>query len=107
MPETQAELTKVGGGAGGFTDAAGVGIGCMIPIGVALCLTGIGAIIGVPLIIAGLIMPFQGLQRRKMLQGPCPWCRQPVRIGTAAVGFNCPACAKRIIVRSHNFIGME
>lgn len=33
------------------------GFGCVIPIGVLLCLTGIGICLGIPLIFAGLILP--------------------------------------------------
>jgi hypothetical protein len=70
--------------------------------------TGIGAIIGVPMILVGFVFPFLGpfLGLAVMsLTGPCPYCGTTVTGGMA--GFNCHACRKRIVVKDKKFIRVD
>ncbi len=72
------------------------GLGCLIPAGILLCFTGIGALFGVPLIIAGLIAPLFGLMS---IKGPCPYCGCTIRAMKTSEGVTCKACKKRVVVR--------
>ena len=82
--------------------------GCLIFLGILLCITGIGIIIGYPLIIVGLIVPFFGpLKGLGALQGECPWCRTQVTSHIALQEVTCPACKKRIVIKDKRFIKVE
>lgn len=77
---------------------------CII-VGTMLCLTGLGAFLGVPMIIAGVLSPLLG----PMIgigepKGKCPWCGTAVTNVFNASGFECHACSKRIAVRNQRFI---
>lgn len=80
-----------------------VAFGCVLPVGILLCFTGIGAIIGIPLILAALIFPFTGFAAQK---APCPYCGQMVHV-FAGVGVNCPACKQRIVIRGKQFLKVD
>jgi hypothetical protein len=77
---------------------------CII-VGTMLCLTGLGAFLGVPMIIAGVLSPLLG----PMIgigepKGKCPWCGTGISNVFNASGFECHACSKRIAVRDQRFI---
>ena len=78
----------------------------MIIVGTMLCLTGLGAFAGVPLIIIGILAPLLGPQfGYGMLKGKCPWCGATIRSGMAhAKGFYCHACSNRIVIQDRQFI---
>lgn len=102
--------TKSQAGCGALTGGL---LGCsfgiwMIIGGVLLSLTGIGAIIGVPLIIAGIALPFLApLIGAATISGKCPHCGASV-IATAQEigngGMDCTACARRILIRDKRFM---
>jgi hypothetical protein len=93
---------NVGGGIFGFVYGTSMAIWAFI-VGVFLCATGIGALIGVPLMIAGVLMPFLGAAKgAAILNGPCPWCGH--RATGSPPGFNCAACRNRVIVRGKFFM---
>lgn len=72
---------------------------CLI-VGIMLCLTGLGAIAGIPLIIAGIFAPLIGaLLGMSETQGKCPWCGTPVSNIFHSKGFACHACGNRIAVK--------
>ena len=79
----------------------------MLVVGLILCCTGIGAIVGVPVALIGLAMPFiaplvavgTGLKRK--LQGKCPSCDLLINIDSGAVRrtwVDCPGCRSRILI---------
>ena len=75
----------------------------LIIVGGMLCLTWLGAIAGIPMILAGVIAPLAGpLLGMGELKGPCPWCEAPVSCLGLMDGFSCPSCGKRIAVRNHH-----
>lgn len=77
---------------------------CII-VGTMLCLTGLGAFLGVPMIIAGIFSPLLGpLIGIGEPKGKCPWCGTAVNNVFNATGFECHACTKRINVRNQRFI---
>lgn len=81
---------------------------CLIALGLLLCVTGIGAIIGIPLIIIALISPIVGgvvgLAARK---GECPWCGTTVTHFNTSKGIDCPTCKKRIVIKKNKYIKIE
>ena len=67
-----------------------------------LCLTGLGAFLGVPLIIAGILAPVLGpMMGIGEHRGKCPSCG--MRVITVADGHNhyCPACDREFAVGEH------
>jgi len=77
----------------------------LIIYGGMICLTGLGIVLGVPMIIAGVCAPLLGsLMGINALKGKCPWCGSSV--GSVAIfdRFSCPACSKRIVVRKSELI---
>ncbi len=77
---------------------------CII-VGTMLCLTGLGAFLGVPMIIAGVLSPLLG----PMIgigepKGKCPWCGTGISNVFNASGFECHACSKKIAFRDQRFI---
>jgi hypothetical protein len=111
-------LTRLGASGRRATDtrsdrATGVVAGCatgwffgllLVVVGVVLTATGIGAIIGVPLIIAGIVLafagPFLGLGS---IKGACPYCGGEVHSSKTAPGVTCPACLRRIVIRDGKY----
>jgi DNA-directed RNA polymerase subunit RPC12/RpoP len=108
MAETEARPAAAEGSAAGCASGF-LMAGCILP-GALLCFTGVGAIIGVPMIILGLMGPIMGpLMGTGAKAGPCPWCGTRAMTPLSAFpkpGFDCPACKKRIIVRGNKFIGI-
>jgi len=82
----------------------------LFTIGILLCFTGIGTILGVPLILSGLLAPLLGpllgLGVRHM-KGNCPWCGTPITCSPGSIGVDYPACKKRIVIRDKQFIGID
>lgn len=77
---------------------------CLI-VGVMLCLTGLGAFLGVPIIIVGILAPLLGpMIGIGELKGKCPWCSAEMNNVINAPGFTCHQCGNRVIVQNHKFI---
>jgi len=77
-----------------------IGAGCMQIIGVLLCLTGIGAIVGIPLIIMGFAAPAVtgAITGEIMIKSSCPACGQAIE-DIKKPGYDCPACGERLIAK--------
>lgn len=76
---------------------------CLI-VGTMLCLTGLGAFLGIPMIIAGVLAPLAGpIIGMRSMRGNCPWCGAPVSSLDSAQHFNCDACHRPIVIRDHKF----
>lgn len=96
----------------GLLAVAGLSIGItfgliLVVIGVMLSLTGIGAIIGIPIILGGIAMPFtaMGVGLSFKLKN-CPVCGHKVGI-TGNKGVKCGTCKQRLIVRNNELIAVE
>jgi DNA-directed RNA polymerase subunit RPC12/RpoP len=77
---------------------------CII-VGTMLCLTGLGAFLGIPMIIAGVLAPLLGpMIGIGELKGKCPWCGSAVSNIVNAPGFDCHVCSKRIAVQDRKFV---
>jgi DNA-directed RNA polymerase subunit RPC12/RpoP len=90
--------------------ATGIGAGIvsatvLAGVGALLCVTGIGAIIGLPMILAGFVSLFMGpVIGLGAMKAPCPWCGTSVKSPGWAKGFRCPACRHQIVVRGKAFL---
>lgn len=72
--------------------------------------TGIGLIFGIPLLVAGLIIPIfmmRGLFKTNEIDEPCPNCGQRIKTSDATLQLRCPGCHKVIDVREEKFFLAE
>ncbi|MEP6742169.1 MAG: hypothetical protein ABJB61_06685 [bacterium] len=64
--------------------------------------TSVGLFFGIPLLIAGLVLPLimmRDLFKQNLVSGPCPYCANPIRTSDATLSLQCPACKKVVMVR--------
>ena len=57
--------------------------------------TSIGLIFGIPLLIAGLVLPLimmRDLFKQNEISGVCPYCSVPIKTSDATIRLQCPAC---------------
>jgi len=69
--------------------------------------TKIGLIFGIPLLIAGLVIPIfmmRDLFKTNEINAPCPNCSTPIRTSDATLRLKCPHCHRVIDVREKEFI---
>lgn len=62
----------------------------------------IGLIFGIPLLLAGLVLPVfmvRDLFQRNEVSGVCPFCDAPIKTSDATIRLNCPSCKRLIEVR--------
>ena len=62
----------------------------------------IGLIFGIPLLLAGLILPvfmMRDLFQRNKVDGACPYCCTPFKTSDATIRLNCPSCKRLIEVK--------
>lgn len=62
----------------------------------------VGLIFGIPLLIAGLVLPvfmMRDLFQHNEINSACPYCGAPIRTSDATIRLNCPACKRLIVVR--------
>jgi predicted RNA-binding Zn-ribbon protein involved in translation (DUF1610 family) len=93
-------------GAYGFSFSIAVGLLLFIA-GLIISLTvggggGLGLIFGIPLLVAGLIIPLfmmRDLFKTSEIKEPCPNCGQTIKTSDATLQLRCPACQKVIDVR--------
>jgi hypothetical protein len=77
----------------------------LIIVGTLLCLTGLGAIAGIPMIVAGVLAPLMGpVIGFGALRGKCPWCGCSVNTVANSNDFGCHACSGRIHVENRHFL---
>ena len=77
----------------------------LIIVGAMLCLTGLGAFVGVPMIIAGVLAPLMGpLIGMGAMKGKCPWCGAAVNSVANTQDFDCAECGKRIAIKHREFV---
>jgi hypothetical protein len=83
--------------------------GCiMAGIGIALSLTGIGAIIGIPIVCAAISHSRRDMNTPKHIyEAPCPACGLLLHVPVTTPGSNCPACMKRFVVRGNYFVMVD
>ena len=65
----------------------------------------IGLIFGIPLLIAGLVLPvfmMRDLFHHNEVDGACPYCGAPIKTSDATIRLNCPACKRLIEVKQES-----
>lgn len=104
VPPPPHEKTSIKGGFGGLF------VGLVITpvfliVGTLLCLTGLGALLGVPMIIVGIIAPLAGpIFGLGEHRGKCPSCGTRVISFTDGQSHDCPACNKGFVVEDHSAV---
>ena len=79
----------------------------LIILGGMLCLTGLGAFLGVPMIIAGIIAPLVGpILGLEAIRGKCPWCGAPASSLRSHQSFECDVCGGRIGIKDRKFVAV-
>lgn len=74
--------------------------GCMVAIGVVLCLSGVGAILGLPLLVMGWLQSNNAANNVASARGgACPYCGGEVWL--TADRANCHQCGQLIILRNN------
>jgi endogenous inhibitor of DNA gyrase (YacG/DUF329 family) len=69
--------------------------------------TSIGLIFGIPLLVAGLIIPMfmmRDLFKTNEIKEPCPNCGETIKTTDATLQLRCPSCQKVIDVRDEQFL---
>ncbi|HEX8142119.1 MAG TPA: hypothetical protein VF553_05945 [Pyrinomonadaceae bacterium] len=98
-------------GAYGFSFAIGLGLVLFIG-GLVLSLTlgegsGAGLLFGIPLLLAGLILPLFMLRDvfgGHGIEGTCPACGTSIQTTDSTIRLNCPGCGKQLTVQDTKFI---
>ena len=99
----QPEKTPVRSGFSGLFLGVIVAPMCII-VGTMLCLTGLGAFLGVPMIVGGIIAPLLGpMIMLGEPKGLCPWCGTKVTNVFNASSFECHDCGKKIASENRHF----
>ncbi len=89
-----------------FSFAIGIGLILFIA-GLVISLTlgegtSIGLIFGIPLLIAGLVLPLimmRDLFKQNEVSDLCPYCSTPIKTSDATIRLRCPACKREVAVR--------
>lgn len=88
-----------------FSFAIGIGLVLFIA-GLIISLTlgegSIGLIFGIPMLIAGLVLPLimmRDLFRQNEVSGLCPYCSTPIKTSDATIRLRCPSCKREVVVR--------
>lgn len=70
----------------------------------------IGLIFGVPMLIAGLVLPLilmRDMFKQNEVKGPCPYCSKQIRTSDATIRLRCPSCGKEVAVRDMKLLPVE
>lgn len=81
-----------------------------IVAGIVLCLSGVGAICGLPMILIGVAMISTMKKDRpqpSIIQGKCPYCGLLLNTKATNHGAKCVACAKQFVIRDMKFIRVD
>jgi len=80
----------------------------MIIAGAMICLTGLGIVLGIPLIVAGVLAPLIGpMMGVNALRGQCPWCGAEVSGVGIFDKFSCPTCGEHIVMKKQELLKAE
>ena len=117
MSAKESESTKTGktfDSAYSFSFAIGIGL-VLFLAGLVISLTlgdgtSIGLIFGIPLLIAGLVLPLimmRDLFKPNEVTGVCPYCSAAIRTGNSTIRLECPACQRLLVVKNEQLLGAE
>lgn len=106
--------TKESDGKGGSSFDSAYGFSFAIGIGLILFIAGliitltlgegtsVGLIFGIPLLIAGIVLPLimmRDLFTQNEVSGACPYCSTPIKTSDATISLRCPSCKHEVAVR--------
>ena len=97
-----------------FSFAIGIGL-LLFLAGLVISLTlgdgtTIGLIFGIPLLIAGLVLPLimmRDLFKPSEVTGVCPHCSTPIRTGDSTLRLECPGCQRLLVVKDTKLMAAE
>lgn|GEM_PF-4780348 len=76
-------------------------------LGAFLTMTVIGAIFGIPLILAGIVTAIASpFAKWFMVEGKCPYCESKVETSTFREAVKCRVCRKRMVFRDRKFVAI-
>jgi hypothetical protein len=95
----------------GFSFAIGIGLLLFIA-GLVISLTlgestSMGLIFGIPLLIAGIVLPLVMMRDLFVLnevKGNCPYCSTPIKTSDATLRLRCPSCQREVAVRDKKLV---
>jgi DNA-directed RNA polymerase subunit RPC12/RpoP len=64
--------------------------------------TSVGLIFGIPMLVAGLVLPLimmRDVLKHNVVNDLCPYCSVPIKTSDATIRLNCPACNRKVLVR--------
>ena len=106
MEVKRPEAGRTADGAFGFSIAIGLGLLLFIAgLIVSLTLgeaTGAGLLFGIPLMMAGVIVPLFMMRQNftgHSVEAPCPNCGAFIKTSDGTLKLECPSCRKMIVVR--------
>ncbi|MEP6913200.1 MAG: hypothetical protein ABI923_10625, partial [bacterium] len=70
----------------------------------------IGLVFGIPLLIAGLVLPLimmRDLFKQNEVSGVCPYCATQIKTSDATIRLRCPECKREVAVRDMKLYPME
>jgi hypothetical protein len=74
-------------------------------VGAMLCLTGLGALLGVPMILVAVLAPLLGpMIGIGAMHGTCPWCGIRIHSIITVPEFYCHGCSKPIVIEKRKFL---
>ncbi len=77
---------------------------CLI-VGGMLCCTGLGAVLGIPVIIAGILAPLIGpMVSMGEPRGKCPWCGTELTDIVNSPAFECHVCKGKVLLQDRKFV---
>lgn len=117
MESETSERVKPGRGfdsAYSFSFAIGIGLILFIA-GLVISLTlgegtSIGLIFGIPLLIAGLVLPLimmRDMFTQNEVKGDCPYCSTQIKTSDATIRLRCLSCGKEVVVRDMKLLAVE
>jgi len=97
----------------GFSFAIGIGLILFIA-GLVISLTlgestSMGLIFGIPLLMAGIVLPLimmRDLFSLNEVKGACPYCSTQIRTSDATLRLRCPSCQKEVAVRDKQLVSV-
>ena len=97
-----------------FSFAVGIGLVLFIA-GLVISLTlgngsSLGLIFGVPLLVAGLVVPLimmRGFFTQNEIAGACPHCSAPIKTLDSTIRLQCPTCQGVVGVRDEKLYAVE
>ena len=117
MSSQESDYAKTGkkfDGAYSFSFAISIGLILFIA-GLVISLTfgqgaTIGLVFGIPLIIAGMLVPLlmmRGQLQQNDIAAPCPYCGTEIKTSDTAIRLECPTCNHLVVVRDLKLYPVE